>query len=118
MTRDFRVRGHAMLQQEGADLIDNAGTLTDQSLTHAVERPRVELLGGPGPDEPHRPSCTASAIASASRKSSFCPLEYGRTYFAGMSRASCPKHPQLATEMMRVDTSLHADETRRQHLPA
>ena len=32
--------------------------------------------------------CTASAIASASRKSFFCPFEYGRTYFAGISRAS------------------------------
>jgi hypothetical protein len=30
----------------------------------------------------------ASAIASASRKSFFCPSEYGRTYFAGISRAS------------------------------
>src|SRR6202011_2726389 len=34
--------------------------------------------------------CTASAIASASRKSFFCPLLYGRTYFAGISRASWP----------------------------
>ena len=32
--------------------------------------------------------CTASAIASASRKSFFYPFEYGRTYFAGISRAS------------------------------
>ena len=32
------MHGHAMLQQEGADLVDNAGTLTDQSLTDAVER--------------------------------------------------------------------------------
>ena len=31
---------------------------------------------------------TASAIASASRKSFFCPFEYGRTYFAGINRAS------------------------------
>jgi len=34
--------------------------------------------------------CTASAIASASRKSFFCPFEYGRTYFAGIRRASWP----------------------------
>ena len=27
-------------------------------------------------------------LASASRKSFFCPLEYGRTYFAGIRRAS------------------------------
>ena len=30
---------------------------------------------------------TASAIASASRKSFFCPFEYGRTYWAGISGA-------------------------------
>jgi hypothetical protein len=30
----------------------------------------------------------ASAMASASRKSFFCPFEYGRTYLAGISRAS------------------------------
>src|SRR5450759_5086079 len=34
--------------------------------------------------------CTASAMASASRKSFFCPFEYGRTYRAGINRASWP----------------------------
>jgi hypothetical protein len=38
--------GNATLQQEGADLIDDASALTDQSLTHAVERLQIELLGG------------------------------------------------------------------------
>jgi hypothetical protein len=32
--------------------------------------------------------CTASAIASSSLKSFFCPLLYGRTYLAGVNRAS------------------------------
>jgi hypothetical protein len=32
--------GDAALQQEGADLIDDAGTLTDQALAHAVQRLR------------------------------------------------------------------------------
>jgi hypothetical protein len=39
----------ASLQQEGADLIDDAGTLPDQSLAHAVQR----LPGGLGRDELH-----------------------------------------------------------------
>ena len=51
MTRDLRVRGHAMLQQEGADLI--TGTLTDPSFTHAVERLEVNLLGDLRRDELH-----------------------------------------------------------------
>src|SRR5262249_1085866 len=46
--------GNAALQQEGADLIDDAGALTGQTLPHAVERLQVELLGGLGRDELHR----------------------------------------------------------------
>jgi hypothetical protein len=41
---------NAALQQEGADLIDDAGTLTNQTLPHAVQRLQVELLGGLGRD--------------------------------------------------------------------
>ena len=33
-------------RQKGADLIDDAGALTDQSLAHAVHRLQVELLNG------------------------------------------------------------------------
>jgi hypothetical protein len=43
----------ASLQQEGADLIDDAGTLTDQPLAHTVERLQVELFGSLGCDELH-----------------------------------------------------------------
>jgi len=52
------------LQQEGADLIDDAGPLTDQAVADAVQGLQVlvatYLMVG---------RCTASAIASASRKS-------------------------------------------------
>src|SRR5258708_36967154 len=40
------LHGDAPLQQERTDLIDDAGTLTDQSLAHAVQRLQVELVGG------------------------------------------------------------------------
>ena len=33
------------VQQEGADLIDDAGALADQSLAHPVKRLQVELIG-------------------------------------------------------------------------
>src|SRR5262249_60719180 len=36
--------GHAPLQQEGANLIDDAGALTDQSLAHAMQCLQVELF--------------------------------------------------------------------------
>src|SRR5215472_7505583 len=37
---------NAALQQEGADLIDDAGALADQPLPHAVQRLQVKLAGG------------------------------------------------------------------------
>jgi hypothetical protein len=45
--------GDAPLQQERADLIDDAGTLTDQSIADAVQCLKVELIGGLGRDELH-----------------------------------------------------------------
>src|SRR5215467_6777397 len=52
--------------------------------------------------------CTASAIASVSRKSSFCPFEYGRTHLAGI----CGR--VAVAQMMRADADLHANQARRQ----
>ena len=43
----------APLQQERTDLIDDAGTLTDQSIVDTVQRLKVELIGGLGRDELH-----------------------------------------------------------------
>ena len=45
---------NATLQQEGPDLIDDAGALADQSLPHPVQRLQVELIGGLGRHELHR----------------------------------------------------------------
>src|SRR5262245_33631933 len=42
--------GNAAFEQEGADLVDDAGALGDQPLAHAVEALQVELLGGLGRD--------------------------------------------------------------------
>ena len=41
------------LQQEGADLIDDARALTDKPLAHPVQRLQVELVGRLGCDELH-----------------------------------------------------------------
>ena len=45
---------NAALQQEGADLIDDAGALADQPLPHPVQCLQVELISGLGSDELHR----------------------------------------------------------------
>jgi hypothetical protein len=44
---------NAALQQEGADLIDDAGTLADQALADAVQGLQVKLVGGLGRNELH-----------------------------------------------------------------
>ena len=61
--------------QRGADLIDNAGTLADQTLPYPVQCLQVELIGGLGRQNFIVGRCTASAMASASRKSFFWPFE-------------------------------------------
>src|SRR5262249_25978113 len=43
----------ATLQQEGADLIDDAGALANQPLAHAVQGLQVKLVGGLGRHELH-----------------------------------------------------------------
>jgi hypothetical protein len=68
-------RGNATIQQEGTDLIGDAGALADQPLTHPVQRLQIELIGVLVATNFIVGRCTASAIASASRKSFFCPFE-------------------------------------------
>ena len=59
-------------------LTENEAFLVEASLIDFVGTNRI------------RGRCTASPIASASRKSFFCPLRKGFTYWAGISRASWP----------------------------
>ena len=44
---------NAAFQQKGADLIDDAGPLTDQTFAHAVQRLQVELVSSLGCHELH-----------------------------------------------------------------
>jgi hypothetical protein len=55
---------------------------------------------------------TASAIASASRKSFFCPFEYGRTYRRHQPRIVAERL-ELPTQVMRPEARLRADEATR-----
>jgi hypothetical protein len=78
----------APLQQERTDLIDDAGTLTDQSLAHPVPRLQVELVGGLGCDELH--GWALHRLGDRFRIAIVVLLTFGIrvTYFAGISRAS------------------------------
>jgi hypothetical protein len=106
--------GNATLQQEAADLIDDAGPLTDQPLTHAVQCLQVELLGGLRRDELHGRTLhrlgDRLGVAEVVLLSFRIRAHVLRRHKPGM----VPKHLEFAAEMMRADASLHADETRRQ----
>jgi hypothetical protein len=57
------------------DLVDDAGALAHQPLSHAVHRLKVQLIHGLGRNELHCRALHRFGMASASRKSFFCPFE-------------------------------------------
>src|SRR6266702_3043320 len=106
--------GNAALQQEGSNLIDDAGALTDQTLPHAVERLQVELLGGLGRDELHRRALHRLGDRLRVAEVVLLSLRIRAHVLRRHQPSIVPKYPQLTTEMMRADASLHTDQTRRQ----
>jgi len=57
--------------------------------------------------------CTASAIASASRKSFFLPFVIRAHVFRGHQSRIVTERLQPAAQVMCADTGLHADQARR-----
>jgi hypothetical protein len=80
----------AALQQEGADLIDDAGALTDEALADAVQGLQVKLVRGLGRDELH-----GRALHRLGDRLRIAEVAYGRTYLAGISRALWPSSCSL-----------------------
>src|SRR5262249_37856383 len=102
------------LQQEGADLIDDAGTLTDQSFAHTVQRLQVELLGALGRDELHGRALDGFGDRLRITEVVLLSLRIGAHVLRRHQSGVVAKHLELATEMMRADAGLHPDQTRRQ----
>src|SRR5215831_16649084 len=100
---------NATLQQEGADLIDDASALTYQPLTHAVDRLQIELLGGLCRDELH--GWALDGLGDRFGVPEVILLSLGIR--AHVLRRHQPRvvseHLQLAAEMMRTHASFHAD---------
>jgi hypothetical protein len=101
--------GDATLQQEGADLNDGASALTDQPLTHAVKRLRIELLGGLCRDELHGRALHCHSDGLRIAEIVFLPLRIGAHVLRQYQASVMPKHSQLTAEMVRPHASLHAD---------
>ena len=89
-----------------------------------MQRLQVELINRLGGDEPHCWTLHRLSNRLGVAKIVLLALRIRADVFRRHESSIVSKHPQLATEMMRADASLHADETRRQigeppfHLPA
>jgi hypothetical protein len=104
---------NAALQQEGADLVDDAGALADQSLAHPVQRLQVELIGSLRRHELHRWTlhrlCNRLRITEVVLLSLRVGPHIPRRHQPGI----VTKRLKPSTEMMRADAGFHANQTRR-----
>src|SRR6516225_3732283 len=98
---------------QGADLIDDAGALTDQPLTHAVERLQVELLGGLGRDELHRRALHRLRDRLRVAEVVLLPPRVGPHIFGWHQPSVVAKRCESAAQIVCADAGLHADETGR-----
>src|SRR6516162_7880306 len=106
--------GNATLQQEAVDLIDDAGALTDQPLTHAVESLQVELLGGLGCDELHRRALHRLGDCLGIAEVVLLPPRVGAHIFGWHQPSVVAKRCEFTAQVMCTDASLHPDQTWRQ----
>src|SRR5262249_11154070 len=97
----------------GADLIDDAGALTDQPLTHAVERLQVELLGGLGCDELHRRALHRPGDRLRVAEGALLPPRVRPHIFGWHQPTTRANRRESAAQMVCADAGLHADETGR-----
>ena len=104
---------NATLQQEGADLIDDAGALADQPLAHPVQCLQVEPISGLGRHELHRWPLHRLGNRLRVAKIVLLSLRVGPHILGRHQPGIVTKRLQLTTEMMRTDAGLHADQARR-----
>jgi hypothetical protein len=103
----------AAFQQEGADLIDDARALADQSLAHPVQRLQIELLGGLRYHELHGRALHRFGDCFGVTKVVLLSLRVRPNILRRHQPSVVSKHLQFAAEMMRPDAGLHADQARR-----
>src|SRR5260221_2695892 len=98
-----------MEQQQAENLIEDAGALTAQTLPHGVECLQVELLGRLWRYYLHDRALHRLGDSLGVAEVVLLSLRI-RAYVLRRHKPSIvPKHPELATEMMRANASLHAD---------
>jgi hypothetical protein len=104
---------YAALQQEGADLIDDAGALADQALTHTVQRLQVELICGLRRHELHCRPLHRLGDRLRIAEVVLLPLRVGADVLRRHQPGVVAQCFKLPAEMVRADARLRADQTRR-----
>src|SRR6266436_6245813 len=101
------------LQEEGADLIDDTGTLADQTLTHPVQRLQVQLIGALRGHELHRRALDRLGDRLRVAEVVLLSLRVGADVLRRHQPGIVAQQPKPAAEMMGTDTGLHADQAGR-----
>src|SRR6266567_1897698 len=104
---------NAALQEEGADLVDDAGALADEALAHSMQRLQVELFGRLGGNELHRRALNGFGDRLGIAEVVLLPLGIRTHVLRRHQPGIVTKHPEPATEVMGADAGFHADQARR-----
>src|SRR5207342_3871825 len=86
--------------------------LADQPLTDAMQRLQVELIGGLGDHELHRRSLYRLGNRLSVTEVVLLAFGIGSHVPRRHQPRIVPQRLELATEMMRTDAGLHADQAR------
>src|SRR6266566_1095705 len=105
--------GNATLQQEGADLVDDASALAHQSLTNSMQRLQIELIGGLRRHKLHRWPLHRLGDRLRVAEIVLLSLRIGANVLRRHQPGIVTKALELATEMMCPDASLHPDQAGR-----
>jgi hypothetical protein len=89
---------YAALQQEGTDLVDDAGAVADQSLAHPMQRLQVELFGRLGRDELHGWPLYGFGDSLRVAEVVLLPLRIWAHILRRHQPRIMPKRPELAAE--------------------
>ena len=102
--------GNATFQQKGPDLVDDAGALAHQPLSHAVHRLKVQLIDGLGRDELHGRALHRFGNGLRVTEVVLLSLRIGTIILRWHQPGVVVKAIELAAEMMRADAGFHADQ--------
>jgi hypothetical protein len=98
------------LQQEGTNLVDDAGALADQPLTHSMQRLQGELLGCLGGNKFHRRTLYRLRDRLAVAEVILLPFCIWADVFRRHQPRIMAERLQFAAEVMCADTSFHPDQ--------